>query len=77
MIILGGVLLVLGAGLSPFAVYEWREEWKQWKESEDKKCIVPLEMLFCSRSAGQFFLFLLFPSLLFIASGIVLIYLLN
>lgn len=61
MIVLGVVLLVLGAGLSPFAVYKWREEWKQWKESENKKCIVPLEMLFCGRSAGQFCLFCFSP----------------
>jgi hypothetical protein len=61
----------------PSLVYEWREEWKQWKESEDKKCIVPLEMLFLQPIRWAVLPFLLFLSLLFIVSGIVLIYLLN
>jgi uncharacterized membrane protein HdeD (DUF308 family) len=75
MIVLGVILLVLGVGLSIFAVYELREEWKQWKESENKKCIALLEMLFLAIDPLDSLPFLLFFSLLFIAGGIMLIYL--
>jgi uncharacterized membrane protein HdeD (DUF308 family) len=73
MIVLGVILLVLGVGLSIFAVCELREEWKQWKESENKKFIALLEMLFFVIDPLDSLPFLLFFSLLFIIGGIVLI----
>ncbi|EZP79223.1 hypothetical protein H839_00730 [Parageobacillus genomosp. 1] len=73
MIVLGVILLVLGVGLLIFAVYELREEWRQWKENENKKCIALLELLFLAVDPLDSLPFLLFFSLLFIAGGILLI----
>jgi hypothetical protein len=73
MIVLGVILLVLGVGLLIFAVYELREERRQWKENENKKCIALLELLFLAIDPLDSLPFLLFFSLLCIAGGIVLI----